>query len=108
MKQTNPTRATNVARKPLYKGIQWYIMSDMINKKYNVSCSICQKEIKTNWSNKKYCSSECRKKQYASLYGRVALKEVPTASVGAIAEMLVGADLLANGFSVFRSLSAAC
>ena len=44
------------------------------------------------------------------LYGRGVMKmmNLPTGSVGAVSEMLAAADLLKNGYSVFRAISQAC
>ena len=53
-----------------------------------------------------YCSIKCRQKFYSNLYsGRNIKHNIPAGSVGAMHELLVAADLLKNGFNVFRAVS---
>lgn len=65
-------------------------------------CGITFKIIGRPW-NKKYCSKECTKKMYHVPF-RLS-KDVPSGTVGAIAELEVCSDLLKRGYSVFRSVS---
>lgn len=58
---------------------------------------------------KKYCSNQCRrseqKERYAVLNDRA---NISPGKVGAVAELIVSADLLRKGYEVFRSVSQDC
>ncbi len=56
---------------------------------------------------RKFCSNPCRRAWYAKKYLEVNnfRWKLPTATVGAIHELLVGVDLLRKGYAVFRALS---
>lgn len=76
-------------------------------------CYFCKNEIpqkKLNYKRVKYCSNNCRKAHERGIYRSLNSKDIknPTATVGAIQELIVSADLLRRGHEVFRSLSAAC
>lgn len=76
------------------------------------TCLVCSSEIE-NKSGKpikrirKFCSNICsRKHQSARYLSQNQFKlHLPSATVGAIHELLVSVDLLRKGYSVFRSLS---
>ena len=57
----------------------------------------------------KFCSDSCAKERASSfkITANRALA-IPTASTGAMSEMLVAAELLRRGCEVFRAVSAAC
>lgn len=67
-------------------------------------CPTCHKEY-TGRANQVFCSQVCRPSQSQNINGRL---DLPTATVGAIAEMAVCADLLRHGYAVFRAISPAC
>ena len=56
----------------------------------------------------KTCSEKCRANRYKVLSGRYSDTSIKSGTVGAISEMVVGVDLLKNGYAVFRALSQAC
>lgn len=71
------------------------------------NCKNCNKPFKISghaW-NKLFCKNSCRV-EYVGFKGNY--QGVPVASVGAIAELEVSADLLKKGYAVFRSVSPAC
>lgn len=86
--------------------VNWAMIRDMTkNLKYKYVCGYCGKEGLTNIANKKLCSKDCK----ANYYGRVKSGlNISSASVGAMSEMIVCADLLRKGYAVFRSVSASC
>ena len=59
----------------------------------------------------KFCSSKCIKKDMARRYKDAnggPRPTVPSATTGAIHELIVSTDLLKKGFHVFRALSPSC
>lgn len=60
--------------------------------------------------NKKYCTTECRKRFEKNGYQPVVRvgPQVSTGVRGAINELIVCADLMNRGYSVFRSVSQSC
>lgn len=74
------------------------------NNKYTFSCSNCGNEFSHNQPNARLCSTACRNEFYIVKYKRHG-KNIPSGTVGAMAEMLASADLMEKGYSVFRSLS---
>lgn len=75
------------------------------------SCTVCGNEIGRNGPSRrtKYCSDMCAAvKTRSSLRGFSSGLSLASATVGAISEMTVCADLLARGYEVFRSVSPAC
>lgn len=65
--------------------------------------------------NKKYCSKECgkivcSKNKYGDSYSSILTDkpDIPAASMGAVSELIVCADLIKRGYSVFRAQSPAC
>lgn len=57
----------------------------------------------------KFCTSECsrvyNRKRYAE---HSTTLDLPTGTVGALAELVVAVDLMERGYDVFRALSQAC
>lgn len=70
-------------------------------------CKNCSKPFKVSGNawNKLFCTKACRV-EYVGFKG--AYKGISAASVGAIAELAVSADLLKKGYAVFRSVSPSC
>ena len=68
------------------------------------TCVVCNKSGQGRLG-RRYCSNECRDKwnNRRSQYNGLA-----TATVGAIQELRVAADLLKKGYEVFRALSPSC
>ena len=77
----------------MYKRKQWELRS----------CVKCGVEYKPKIGYQKYCSRKCSATKYNGKFPGLA-----TATVGAIGELEVCADLLKKGFSVFRAVSASC
>lgn len=73
-----------------------------------LTCEICGKGHQSSQKHKKTCSVECRDKRTLKIHGRYSDKSIPTATAGAISEIVVAAELMKNGFHVFRSLSPSC
>jgi hypothetical protein len=76
------------------------------------NCFYCKKPLNTKKlrRNAMYCSRACRNAQQVVEWNELnpGRKNIPTASVGAISELLVAADLLGRGYEVFRAVSPAC
>lgn len=64
-------------------------------------CRVCNKPFKRKTHNHVICSDECREKFYAKEPG----VDLSSGTVGAISELMVSAQLLKEGWCVFRSLS---
>lgn len=78
-------------------------------KKENLDCIQCGIKIINKISTAKYCSNNCRKmflqeqfKQQNPDHG------LNTGKMGAVSELIACADLLKNGFDVFRAVSPSC
>ncbi len=72
-------------------------------------CIGCGSEFKNNYKHDRYCSNECRTKIYTEKAGREAWqKELSSATVGAVSEMMVALYLMKKGYAVFRALSPSC
>jgi hypothetical protein len=58
----------------------------------------------------RFCSKKCRGRAYRAKHEErsVILASVPTGTIGAIAELVVAADLLRKGYEVFRAQSPSC
>ena len=80
----------------------------LIHMAYNVVCKIDDKEFISAQPAARYCSDLCRQKAAVIRSGRTSFLNLPTGTVGAIAEILVAADLLKKGYAVFRALSMSC
>ena len=70
-------------------------------------CRECRREFKGQY-NQALCSKRCRDTFRNREKFAPDSIQLPTASVGAISELRVAADLLAKGYEVFRAVSAAC
>ena len=75
---------------------------------YNLKCELCRKDFIHSQGNTKTCSAVCRNERAAKMNGRYTDKSISGGTVGAISEMMVGADLMKKGYVVFRALSPAC
>lgn len=71
-------------------------------------CKVCKNKFESNVDFAQVCSHECRLKRDRIRAGRFAQIGIPTGTVGAISEMMVAADLMRKGYSVFRALSQSC
>src|SRR4051794_26510128 len=71
-------------------------------------CRVCQSPIPVGThASRRFCSPECRQTHYRKASGRP--DDWPsTATVGAMQELLVCADLMRRGWHVFRAMSPAC
>lgn len=71
-------------------------------------CLQCQRPIDADKrKHAKYCSKHCRSKHYGERIGIIGTGLAP-ATTGALAELLISADLLKRGYEVFRALSPSC
>ena len=71
-------------------------------------CPCCGKTVdrsRSNGSRKRYCSDRCSRTYYRSVTQGIIPQQVTKGSTGAAAEMLVAANLLMDGWAVFRSVS---
>lgn len=68
-------------------------------------CTVCSSSFETIWRQSKVCSEKCRKIHIARLYGRYADTSIQSGAVGAISELIVSAELMKKGYTVFRALS---
>jgi|CXWL01.1.fsa_nt_gi predicted nucleic acid-binding Zn ribbon protein len=74
----------------------------------NTQCEVCG-EIFGTAKSKKTCSEDCQIKRVRRLTGREAHHQLlPSATVGAMSEMIIAIELMKKGYAVFRALSAAC
>ena len=75
-----------------------------------MNCKNCLASFDPKPSHKKFCCHACYMKWYNNLKFREPpyTTVLPTATVGALGELVVASDLLKRGFHVFRSLSPAC
>lgn len=72
-------------------------------------CRFCDTCFETTRPFTVYCSRPCAQAYAAGGYAaRNPRYNVPTGTVGTIAELAVSVDLLRKGFSVFRALSPSC
>lgn len=72
-------------------------------------CKHCKKEItgEKRRRHAKFCSKEC-KDAYKKKHHKPYYPGLSTATIGAMNELLVAADLMKRGFDVFRALSPSC
>jgi len=86
-------------------------MSAVVDGVFQRSCEGCGTKMdRHERKNKKFCSVECRKRFAKNGYKPI-VKVGPAVSTGvrgAINELLVCADLMNRGYSVFRSVSQSC
>ncbi|MCK4625028.1 MAG: hypothetical protein KAV00_06945 [Phycisphaerae bacterium] len=76
-----------------------------------VNCVYCGKTLteKKIRRHAKYCDTECYRKCQGVKWRKLNPRTgIPTATVGAMHELVVAADLLKRGLSVFRALSSMC
>lgn len=76
--------------------------------KHNLKCEECGESFIHNMQHTKSCSDECRKRRMVKKFGRYSDKSIPSGTVGAITELVISADLMKKGYSVFRALSPSC
>lgn len=77
---------------------------------------MCDGDYQTNRRNNFFCGSKCRSKYWVRKTTEANEKtasvnvtyDLPTGTVGALAELMVSTDLLGKGFEVFRAVSPAC
>lgn len=80
-----------------------YVKKPKINKK----CVECSADFLSSSPQKKFCSSDCQRKNFVKITGRKGTG-LPTGTVGAISELKVATYLMRIGYSVFRALSPSC
>lgn len=70
-------------------------------------CPICSLDFAPRVKNQRFCSMKCKRQKAKNDWRQANQKKhnLPSASIGAIHEYLVGIDLLRRGFHVFRALS---
>jgi hypothetical protein len=75
------------------------------------TCKECGEPVVGRSHNALFCCGECKRTwDLAAKVGKNSRPKLPTcpATTGAIAELVVCADLLKRGFEVFRAVSPAC
>ena len=73
------------------------------------TCTLCGCEYRITCGHQKYCSPKCRKNSYKQLVmQQPGWSPACTGVKGAIAELVVAADLMILGCDVFRAVSPAC
>lgn len=70
-----------------------------------LTCSLCGKTFTPIRRNQKLCSDECRNLRDARVKGDEWQSGLAPGTIGALAELIVCADLLKAGWSVFRNVS---
>ncbi len=68
-------------------------------------CPNCSKTFITKRSTQLYCSFECSKVKNKERIIESGLEDISPGTIGAISELIVAADLMKNGFEVYRALS---
>src|SRR5260370_36493465 len=71
-------------------------------------CLVCERPYQQFNLHQRYCSDRCSKKAAIDRSGRISTLDLPPATVGTVAELIVSGDLLKKGYAVFRALSASC
>lgn len=79
-------------------------------------CKRCGSEFVTSNNRQVYCSRKCRRETTLESYrvNRPSIKpdfmndSIPTATIGAIHELVTCVDLMRRGFHVFRAQSPSC
>lgn len=76
------------------------------------NCEHCKGEIRCSGkARRRFCSQKCSREATLLVIRELhpgSASGVPTGTVGALAELLVSADLLNRGYEVFRALSPSC
>jgi hypothetical protein len=81
---------------------------------HRVVCRVCgislNSEFHPNKQHREYCSVKCRRvnelRKYKAVRGESL--ELPSATIGAMHELIIAADLMKMGYHVYRSLSPSC
>lgn len=66
-----------------------------------IRCAVCDQEFVKKATNHMMCSDECRR----AYYGSKIYPSLPTGTSGAMSELLVAAELMRDGWTVFRGMS---
>ncbi len=75
----------------------------------NTECLECGSSLSGKNSGARFCSRKCIAKNYQKRNPfLVSGYDIPTGSVGAVAELRVSAELLIKGYEVFRAVSSSC
>jgi len=74
--------------------------------KIEKNCKQCGKAFLTHPSYK-FCSQKCSVDWRNNAYTNTNLTQIPSSTVGAIAEIIVSAELMKRGFEVYRAMSPA-
>ena len=69
-------------------------------------CGVCRKEFEPSHTTTKFCCYECRSEGYRR--SKPKSTKSGTGDIGAAHELIVCADLLKKGYSVFRAQSPNC
>jgi len=72
------------------------------------SCLGCGRQFDSSIPKKVYCHHSCFIKSRRQSNPNDSGVNSSTSTIGAIAELIVSSDLLANGWAVFRALSPSC
>lgn len=74
----------------------------------SLPCAECRDFFTPKKPHQRYCSEACRRASNARIYARPK-RDIPlsTGAAGALAELLICADLIAKGYEVFRAVSQA-
>lgn len=77
---------------------------------FTLTCRVCNSSFSHTQPNTRTCSNACRYKRTQQLTGRHVHSQIhiPSATIGAMSELFIAADLMKHGYSVFRALSPAC
>lgn len=79
---------------------------------YGFNCATCGNRVEYRARGRmarRYCSVDCRRMaQKATNQATYPDATLSSATVGAISELIIAADLLRQGFEVFRALSPSC
>lgn len=74
----------------------------------SLPCEGCGRGFSSNYPHQRFCSVDCRLENHKRIFrSPERAVRIPTGAVGAIAELLVSADLVRKGYEVFRAVSPA-
>jgi hypothetical protein len=77
--------------------------------KYIKGCRGCGNPLlATNRITQKFCSEDCRKSFYRKITLVDKFPKIGTGNLGALSELIASADLLRQGYEVFRAVSPSC
>ncbi len=71
------------------------------------NCKGCNEKFEAK-THQLYCSKKCSTDRVNSAFIKSGLEHIATGTVGAIAELVVSADLMRKGYDVYRALSPSC